>query len=57
MRLKLERWGIEVGIGGIIIRLVLGDVFIRVPMVGLLAWNSFGFYMDKWSEAKHDVVL
>ena len=57
MVLKLERWGIEVGIGGIIIRLVLGDVFIRVPMVGQLTWNSMGLSKDKWSDATHDPVL
>lgn len=56
MLLKPENRGIDVRIGGIIIRLVLGDVFIRVPMVGQLAWNSIDFSMDKWSDAKHDAV-
>ncbi|SDL08061.1 hypothetical protein SAMN05192555_102352 [Franzmannia pantelleriensis] len=57
MWLKLERWGIEFGVGSVIIRLVTGDVFIRVPMVGQLAWNPVSFSMDRWAYAKHDPVL
>lgn len=57
MWLKLERWGIEVGAGSLIVRLVIGDVFIRVPMIGQVAWNHVGFFMDGWTDAKHDPVL
>ncbi|MDI5985306.1 hypothetical protein QLQ85_10925 [Halomonas sp. M4R5S39] len=57
MRLQLERRGIEAGIGSLIIRLVSGDVFIRVPMVGQVAWNQCGLSLDRWADAKHDPVL
>ena len=57
MLLKTENQGIDVRVCGIIIRLVINDVFIRVPMVGQLAWNPIDFSMDKWSDAKHDPVL
>lgn len=57
MLLKLERSGIEVGVSGLIIRLVSGDVFIRVPMVGQMAWNQCGLFLDRWADAKHDPVL
>ncbi|WGI26592.1 hypothetical protein QEN58_05910 [Halomonas alkaliantarctica] len=56
MLLKPENRGIDVRICGIIIRLVINDVFIRVPMVGQLAWNPIDFSMDKWSVVKHDAV-
>lgn len=57
MSLKLERWGVEVNAGNLTIRLVSGDFFIRVPMIGQVAWNSTGLYMDRWADAKHDPVL
>ncbi|SDK73361.1 hypothetical protein [Billgrantia gudaonensis] len=57
MLLKLERSGIEVGVSSLIIRLVSGDVFIRVPMVGQMAWNQCGLFLDRWADAKHDPVL
>lgn len=42
---------------GLIVRLVAGDVFLRVPMVGLLAWNQCGLSLDRWADAKHDPVM
>ena len=56
MLLKLERWGIEVSIGGVIIRLVIGDVFIRVPMVGVVAWNHYALCFDRWEDVKKDPI-
>lgn len=57
MWLKLERRGIEVRLCSLIVRLVIGDVFIRVPIIGQVAWNSEGLFMDRWTDAKHDPVL
>ncbi|WP_146612976.1 hypothetical protein [Halomonas sp. SL1] len=57
MRIELTRWGMELAIMGLIVRLVAGDVFLRVPMVGLLAWNQCGLSLDRWSDAKHEPVL
>ncbi len=57
MWLKLERRGIEARVCSIIVRLVIGDVFIRVPIIGQVAWNSEGLFMDRWADAKHDPVL
>lgn len=56
MLLKPEDRGIDLRICGIIIRLVVNDVLIRVPKVGQLAWNPMGFSMDSWADAKHDAV-
>jgi hypothetical protein len=57
MRIVFTRWGIELAIMGLIVRLVAGDVFLRVPMVGLLAWNQCGLFLDSWADAKHEPVL
>ncbi|TFH87935.1 hypothetical protein EQG41_03180 [Billgrantia azerbaijanica] len=57
MWLKLERWGIDVGMGNCVVRLVSGDVFIRIPKLGQMAWNQFGLAVDRWEDAKHDPVL
>jgi hypothetical protein len=47
MRLKVGRWGIGMVLGGVVVDLFLGDVFVRVPGVGELAWNQTGFYLDR----------
>lgn len=57
MQLKLERWGIDADVGSFIVRLVAGDVFIRVPLVGQVALNSVGLFFDRWEDAKRDPVL
>ncbi len=57
MRIEFTRWGMEFSIMGLIVRLVVGDVFLRVPMVGLLAWNQCGLTLDRWADAKHDPVV
>lgn len=57
MRIEFARWGIELAIMGLIVRLVAGDVFLRMPMVGLLAWNQCGLSPDRWADAKHERVL
>ncbi|SHL15351.1 hypothetical protein SAMN05192556_108116 [Halomonas caseinilytica] len=57
MRIEFTRWGMEFAIMGLIVRLVVGDVFLRVPMVGLLAWNQCGLTLDRWADAKHDPVV
>ncbi|GHE22828.1 hypothetical protein GCM10017767_33490 [Halomonas urumqiensis] len=57
MRIELTRRGMELTIMGLKVRLVAGDVFLRVPMVGQLAWNQCGLSMDRWADSKHDPVL
>ncbi|MDN3520823.1 hypothetical protein [Halomonas ramblicola] len=57
MRIEFTRRGMELTIMGLVVRLVAGDVFLRVPMVGLLAWNQCGLFMDRWADAKYDPVL
>lgn len=54
MWIKLERWGIEVGVSGLLIRLVINDVFIRIPLVGVVAWNPHALCFDRWKDVKHD---
>lgn len=56
MWIKLERWGIDVGVSGLVIRLVLGDVFIRIPLVGAVAWNTHSLAVDRWKDVKHDTA-
>lgn len=53
MRIEFTCWGTELAIMG----LVAGDVFLRVPIVGLLAWNQCGLSLDRWADAKHDPVM
>ena len=45
--MKLERWGVDIRAGSCILRLVAGDIFIRLPGVGQIAWNATGFYADR----------
>ncbi|WP_336275284.1 hypothetical protein [Vreelandella indica] len=56
MWIKIERWGIDVGVSGLIIRLVLGDVFIRIPLVGVVAWNHHSLSFDRWEDVKKDPI-
>lgn len=57
MRIEFVRWGIELESMGLLIRLVPGDVFLRVPLVRQLAWNQCGLFVDHWEDAKRDPVL
>lgn len=57
MRIEFTFWDIELAIKGLIIRLVAGDVFLRMPMVGLLAWNQCGLSLRRWADAKHVPVM
>lgn len=54
MSLRPEERGIDIRICGIIIRLVVNDVFIRVPKVGVLAWNPQALCFDRWEDVKHE---
>lgn len=47
MRISFARWGFGVEVGGFTLELYLGDVYIKVPSVGELAWNQTGFYVDR----------
>ena len=57
MRIEFTNWGMELTIMDLVIRLVAGDVFLRVPMVGQLTWNQCGLSVDRWADAKDDSVL
>lgn len=52
MWIKLERWGIDVGVCDLIVRLVLHDVYIRIPLAGELAWNPVDFTLESWKDLK-----
>lgn len=47
MRIEFVRWGVVFVLGNFEASLVLGDLFIRVPRVGQLAWNQVGFFADR----------
>ena len=47
MIIKFGRWGVGLMVGGFVVDLFLGNVYVRVPGVGELAWNQSGFYVDR----------
>lgn len=47
MSILLGRWGIDFRLGSLVIHIFLGDLYLKVPKVGELAWNSTGFFLDK----------
>lgn len=57
MRIELVRWGVELEAMGLVIRLVQGDNFLRVPKVGQLAWNQCGLFADSWKDVEDDPYL
>ncbi|RCX07061.1 hypothetical protein [Marinomonas foliarum] len=52
MKLTIDRWGVGLEIGSLIINLFVGDVYVRIPNVGELAYSSAGFYLDHWRDPK-----
>lgn len=56
VRIEFTRWGMELTIMELVIRLVAGDVFLRVPMVGQLVWNQCGLSVDRWTERRRGSV-
>ncbi|ATJ82024.1 hypothetical protein ACFPTY_03485 [Halomonas beimenensis] len=57
MRIELVRWGMELEVARLYIRLVYGDVFVRIPRLGQLAWNQCGLYLDAWKDVAQDPVM
>jgi hypothetical protein len=47
MKITAGAWGMGVAIMGLVIHLYWGDVYIRLPWVGELAWNSTGLHMNR----------
>lgn len=47
MRVTLGRWGMGVTVGGFVADLFAGDVYLKVPKLGELAWNCTGFHIDR----------
>ncbi|GEK46019.1 hypothetical protein HPA02_03020 [Bisbaumannia pacifica] len=46
MRVACGKWGLGLSIGAFKFDMYLGDLYLRVPNVGELAWNSTGFYWE-----------
>ncbi|RXE48378.1 hypothetical protein [Chromohalobacter israelensis] len=57
MHIELTRRSMELAIMGLIFRLDAGGLFLRVPMIGLLAWGQNGPTFDRWSDAKDEPML
>lgn len=47
MKVTVGAWGLGVSLSGVVVHLYLGDVYIRLPRVGELAWNYTGFYINR----------
>jgi len=47
MAVKLSSTGFALEAGGFTFHFYIGDVFVRIPRIVELAWNSTGFYVDK----------
>lgn len=47
MKISIGRWGFGLEVGGFVMDLFLGDVYVRVPGVGELAWNHTGFFANR----------
>lgn len=54
MKVSFARWGFGLELGGFVLDIFLGDVYIKIPSVGELAWNLTGFYMDRPSVSQED---
>ena len=55
MILYVCTWGIGFKSKHLVIRLVLGDLYLKMPFIGECAWNSVGFCFDRWTwEKKKD---
>lgn len=47
MKLSIGRWGFGLEVGGLVLWLFLGDIYLRCPRIGELAWNSTGFHVNR----------
>jgi|TARA_R110000851_G_scaffold176026_1_gene322564 hypothetical protein len=46
--LTVGYWGLGLKIGDLVIHLFLGDLYLRIPKVGELAWNQLGLFIDRY---------
>lgn len=42
MKFTINRWGVGLEIGALIINLFIGDLYIKIPRVGECAYNAVG---------------
>jgi len=49
MELSVGRWGMGFRVGGMIAHLYRGDVYLRLPLFGELAWNSTGLHIERFA--------
>lgn len=47
MTVSVSTQGIEIELFGGAFCLFLGELYLRVPQIGEIAWNSTGFYMNR----------
>lgn len=52
MKFSIGKWGVGVEAGRLVILLYLGDVYLKIPLVGELAVNSSGFFTDRYHVQK-----
>lgn len=56
MTCSIGKWGISVQLGGLAVWLYLGDVYLRCPKVGELAWNTTGLHLNRLPVAFHQAA-
>lgn len=47
MKITVGMWGAGISVLGLVVHLYWGDVYVRVPLVGELAWNGAGFFRNR----------
>lgn len=47
MELSIGRWGLHLRLAGLVIHAFIGDLYLRCPGIGELAWNSTGLYANR----------
>ena len=52
MKLTVGKWGVGLEVGRLVINLFLGDIYLRVPMIGEFSYSSAGMYLDCWKGSK-----
>lgn len=48
MSITIGRWGIGLESSHLIIWLYLGDIYLKIPLLGELAINSIGIFFDRY---------
>ncbi len=47
MTIKTSRWGFSVNVGGLAVEAFVGELYLRLPKIGELAWNGTGLYCNR----------